>query len=128
MHEMLSLHPAELHLSHITGVVQMRPQFHHIDAKAQLAKARQARDRAANEPARMNESRIVQQSARTAADDEELNIAETSAVLTATSEKPWISLKYYDEEVGIQDLDISEMTLNLHRRMKPIRHLVTLYS
>jgi DNA-directed RNA polymerase III subunit RPC5 len=90
----------ELHLSPITGVIQMRPQFHHLDAKAQLAKARQARDRAANEPARATESRIVQQSARTAADDEELNIAKTSAFLTNASEESWIPLDYHDEDVS----------------------------
>jgi len=89
----------ELHLSHITGVVQMRPQFHHIDAKAQLAKAKLARERAVNEPARMNEPRLVQQTAKSAGDDVELNVAKTNAFLTAASEEPWIQLKYFDDEV-----------------------------
>jgi DNA-directed RNA polymerase III subunit RPC5 len=89
----------ELHLSHIEGVAQMRPQFHHIDAKSQLAKAKSARDRPGNESARFNEPRLIQQTARTAGDGEEINIAKTSEYLTAASEEHWLRLKYNDEDV-----------------------------
>lgn len=91
----------QLHLSQVNGVAQLRPQFHHIDARAQLSKARQARERAANEPVRMNEPRLVQQMARTAADDEEINIAQTSAFLSKASEEKWIPLQYHDDEVSL---------------------------
>jgi DNA-directed RNA polymerase-3 subunit RPC5 len=78
----------------------MRPQFHHIDARAQMAKAKHARDRAVHEPPRATEPRLVNQSARTAADDEELNIAKTSAFLTAASEERWMKLQFRDEDVS----------------------------
>lgn len=90
----------QLHLSHINGVAQLRPQFHHIDARSQLTKERHARERAAAEPARMNEPRLVQQMARTAADDEEINIAKTSAFLSKASEEKWIPLEYHDDDVS----------------------------
>lgn len=90
----------ELHLSPVTGSVQMRPQFHHIDARSQMAKVRYARERAIHEAPRPTEPRLVQQSARTAADDEELNIAKTSAFLTTASEEHWLRLQVCDEDVG----------------------------
>jgi hypothetical protein len=75
----------------------MRPQYHHIDAKRQLAKANSARG---NESARHNEPRLIQQTARTAADGEEINIRQTSEYLTSASEEPWLRLRHNDEDVG----------------------------
>jgi hypothetical protein len=46
----------------------------------------------------MNEPRLVQQSARTAADDEEINVARTAAFLTEASEEQWEKQTYRDEE------------------------------
>jgi hypothetical protein len=82
----------------------MRPQYHHIDAKSQLAKAMSARDRPGNESARLNEPRLIQQTARTAADGEEINMAMTSEYLTAASEEPWLRLQYNDEDVSAPSL------------------------
>ena len=65
-----------------------------------MAKAKHARDRAVHEPPRSTEPRLVQQIARTAADDEELNIAKTSAFLTAASEEHWMRLQFKDEDVS----------------------------
>jgi hypothetical protein len=87
----------ELHLKRLEGVVQMRPQYHHIDAKIQVAKATSARG---NESARLNEPRLIQQTARTAADGVEINIAQTSKYLTSASEEPWLRLKHKDEDVS----------------------------
>jgi DNA-directed RNA polymerase-3 subunit RPC5 len=95
-----NIYTDELHLSPVTGSVQMRPQFHHIDARSQMAKARHARERAMHEAPRATEPRLVQQSARTALDDEELNIAKTSAFLTTASEEHWMKLQVCDEDVG----------------------------
>jgi hypothetical protein len=65
-----------------------------------MAKAKHARDRAVHEPPRAAEPRLVQQTARTAADDEELNIAKTSAFLTTASEEKWMRLQFQDEDVS----------------------------
>jgi DNA-directed RNA polymerase III subunit RPC5 len=92
--------PDTLHLSHISGIAQLRPQFHHIDAKSQLVKEKAARKSTTTEAAaRLNEPRLVQQSARTAVDDEEINIAKTVAFLRSTSEEKWTKMKYHDDEV-----------------------------
>jgi DNA-directed RNA polymerase-3 subunit RPC5 len=102
------MEPAEeLHLSPVTGAVQMRPQFHHIDAQAQIAKAKLARERAANESTRANEPRIVQQTARIAADDEELNVANTAKLLTAAAEESWLRLQIHSEEVSLPKTRLS---------------------
>jgi DNA-directed RNA polymerase-3 subunit RPC5 len=79
----------------------MRPQFHHIDARAQLVKAAQAHKerKAAGETPRQAEARVVGQSARaTGADGEEINISGTSKFLTDAAEEPWTRLQYYDED------------------------------
>jgi len=73
----------------------MRPQYHHIDAKIQLAKAASARG---TESARLNEPRLIQQTAKTAADGVEINIAHTSEYLTRASEESWLRLKHKDED------------------------------
>jgi uncharacterized MAPEG superfamily protein len=81
----------------------MRPQFHHIDARAQIVKAQIAhkeRKAGGNEGPRQAEPRVVGQSARaTGADGEEINISGTSAFLTAAAEEQWTSLQYFDEDV-----------------------------
>jgi DNA-directed RNA polymerase III subunit RPC5 len=103
----------------------MRPQFHHLDAKAQLEKARVSRDRAANESTRINEPRLVHQSAKSVVDDEELNIARTAAFLTNASEEHWIPLKYVDQEVRLLS-DETDRLLTAPRLTKPMRPMVIL--
>jgi DNA-directed RNA polymerase III subunit RPC5 len=79
----------------------MRPQFHHIDAHAQIVKAAQAHKerKAAGEGPRTAEARVVGQSARaTGADGEEINISGTSKFLTDAAEEPWTRLQYFDED------------------------------
>ncbi|KAF2671697.1 hypothetical protein BT63DRAFT_452200 [Microthyrium microscopicum] len=87
----------ELHLSMVTGIVQMRPQFHHIDAKGQLAKVKQVRERAAAEAAKGSESRLITQRAHTA-DDEELNIERTDKFLERAAMEKWSRLQFRDED------------------------------
>ena len=98
----------ELHLSTVTGVVAMRPQFHHIDAKGQLAKAKQARERTAADAGRISESRLITQRAHTA-DDEELNIEKTENFLQDASDERWSRLQYHDEDVRRQPLPMYNM-------------------
>lgn len=95
----------ELHLKRLEGVVQMRPQYHHIDAKRQLAKATSARG---TESVKLNEPRLIQQTAKTAADGEEMSIAKTSEYLTKASEEQWLRLRHKDEDVSLYLLLCSE--------------------
>lgn len=91
----------ELHLTQVTGVCQMRPQFHHIDARSQIVKAAQLHKerKAAGETPRQAEARVVGQSARaTGPDGEEMNISGTSKFLTDAAEEPWTTLTFHDED------------------------------
>lgn len=81
----------------VTGTVQMRPQFHHLDAKGQLARARQTRERAANEAARPAESKLITQRA-VMAEDEEMNVKQTEDFLDKAAREHWLNLQYYDED------------------------------
>lgn len=82
-------------------MIQMRPQFHHIDARGQLAKAKQARDRVTTESTKSLESRLITQRAHTA-DDEELNMERTDKFLANAAEEKWTRLKYHDEDVSFK--------------------------
>lgn len=91
----------ELHLTQVTGVCQMRPQFHHIDARSQIVKAAQAHKerKAAGEAPRQAEARVVGQSARaTGPDGEEMNVSGTSKFLSDAAEEPWTTLTFHDED------------------------------
>jgi DNA-directed RNA polymerase-3 subunit RPC5 len=81
----------------VTGVVQMRPQFHHLDAKGQLARAKQTRERAANEREKPSESKLITQRA-VMAEDEEMNIKQTEDFLDKAAREHWTKLKYHDED------------------------------
>ncbi|KAE9973061.1 hypothetical protein BLS_003772 [Venturia inaequalis] len=91
----------ELHLTQVTGVCQMRPQFHHIDARSQIVRAAQLHkaQRATGEAPRKSEARVVGQSARaTGPDGEEMNVSGTSKFLTDAAEEPWTTLTFHDED------------------------------
>lgn len=88
----------ELHLTPIDGTVQMRPQFHHVDAQSQAARNKYWRERDALDAARP-EPRVMQhlQVAKNSADGEEFNITQTAKYLADAAEEPWTKLNYYDE-------------------------------
>jgi len=90
----------ELYLTPIDGTVQMRPQFHHIDAQSQISRNKYWREREAREGARA-EPRIVQQLqvARSTADGEELNVGKSTKFLADAAEESWTRLYYRGEEV-----------------------------
>jgi DNA-directed RNA polymerase-3 subunit RPC5 len=78
----------------------MRPQFHHIDAQSQIVKSRLAQHRAAREPPRQAEPRVVQQIVKTTGTNgEEFQLTQTSEFMTRASEEKWTKLRYYDEDV-----------------------------
>lgn len=86
----------ELHLTKIAGIVQMRPQFHHLDAVRELANANRRREREAAEGARANEPRAVQMTIK----NEDSDSMQSKEFLARAQEEKWTKLRYYDEEVG----------------------------
>ncbi|KAF2458906.1 Sin-like protein conserved region-domain-containing protein [Lineolata rhizophorae] len=94
----------ELHLTKLSGVVQLRPQFHHVDAKAHLDKiSATTRNRhaggepAAAEPLRSTEPRMMQMSIKQT-DPDGASSAATREYLQVAHEEPWQRLAYMDED------------------------------
>jgi len=79
-------------------VVQLRPQFHHIDARSQLSKAKKASEKA-NTDSRALESRLITQRAHTG-DDEELNVEQTDNFMRQAAGEHWLRLAFHDEDVS----------------------------
>jgi len=88
----------ELHLTKIEGIVQMRPQFHHLDAKTQVERNKARRDREAEAPRPMEQARAVQMINR-AADADGFDSGKTRELLQAVQDESWVNLQYYDEDV-----------------------------
>ncbi|KAF2754569.1 hypothetical protein EJ05DRAFT_514031 [Pseudovirgaria hyperparasitica] len=101
----------ELHLSKLTGVVQMRPQFHHVDAASYLEQSNRRREAAEN--AKAAEPRSVQMSIKSF-DGDNVDMASTKEYLRKAKEDTWTRLKYHDEEHGDAYLEYSEK-LFLHK-------------
>lgn len=91
----------ELHLTPLTGLVQLRPQFHHLDATTQVERNLVRRTNHAEGPPRTLEPRLVQMSAKAGGDPESAegsSVETTKAYLAAAQEETWIKLGYTDED------------------------------
>lgn len=116
----------ELHLTELDGIVQMRPQFHHIDARTQAERNRARREREAGEPP-VPKSQIVQVS-YTSLDQEQSTSATTKELLQGAFEEPWSELKYHDEEVRPLPSIVSYCFLTVYcRKQRRIRATATIY-
>lgn len=87
-----------LHLTKITGTVQMRPQFHHLDAEEERNRIVATRAQAeAAEPGPTPAGHALRQRIIT---DEEKKSAEhrLKQILKAAEQEQWIKMEYIDEE------------------------------
>ncbi|KAI9821741.1 MAG: hypothetical protein M1827_002322 [Pycnora praestabilis] len=89
----------ELHLSRVDSMVQLRPQFHHIDATVEQERSSARVQRDATNPARHTEARAVQMTVKSS-DGDDIDMGETSKTLRAAQEEKWTTLKYMDEDVS----------------------------
>ncbi|KAI9723998.1 MAG: hypothetical protein M1812_000716 [Candelaria pacifica] len=87
----------ELHLSRLDHIVQLRPQFPHIDALTDQEKSSARAQREIINPNRPTEPRAVQLVAKSA-DMDDMDMGETSKLLRAAQEEKWQRLKYHDED------------------------------
>jgi DNA-directed RNA polymerase-3 subunit RPC5 len=85
----------ELHLTAIDGAVQMRPQFHHLDAQSQAARNKHWRDL---DLPRAEPRMIHHQVVKSSTDGDEFNITQTARQLTNAAEESWVTLKFRDED------------------------------
>lgn len=99
-----AFHGKELHLTRVDGTVEMRPQFHHIDAEDQRNRTAASRAAAAaaeggaDRPAAP--ARALQQSYRDLNDDKDKDAPERKMreTLQAAEEEEWSYLQYVDEQ------------------------------
>ncbi|CAI6332501.1 unnamed protein product [Periconia digitata] len=87
----------ELHLTKLNGLVQMRTQFHHIDAIAQLEAANRRREKEQQEGARPTEPKAFMPTVKKAGGDTAAEL--TQAFMKATNQEKWKTFDYYDEDV-----------------------------
>lgn len=87
----------QLHLTPADQIVQMRPQFHHIDAYAELEFQSRARESAAA-PSRSLEARAVHLTVKSAIDGEEDTGENMTEKITAVQQEPWTRHRYIDED------------------------------
>lgn len=87
----------QLHLSKVDGTVQMRPQFHHIDAEEHRNRLAASRASADDGPARP--ARGIQQSYKEISDDKDKDAPERlmRKALQDAEEESWVALDYVDE-------------------------------
>jgi DNA-directed RNA polymerase III subunit RPC5 len=84
----------ELHLTPVDQVVQLRPQFHHIDAQTELER-RQSREPTA---ARSADPRAIHMTVKSTGDGEEETTDTMAERIRAVQEEPWRKLKFVDED------------------------------
>jgi len=88
----------ELHLTKLSGIVQMRPQFHHLDALAQQEQTARRLEKEAADPTRVTGPRAVQMQIKSA-DSENKDMASTKHLLKIAGDEKWMKLRYHDEDV-----------------------------
>jgi DNA-directed RNA polymerase-3 subunit RPC5 len=89
-----------LTLTPVNHIVQMRPQFHYIDAQADQEKSAQRSLRNETSSARQTEARAVQMTVKTTADGDEIDMSQMATTLRAVQEENWTRLAYVDEDVS----------------------------
>ncbi|KAJ5030267.1 DNA-directed RNA polymerase III subunit Rpc5 [Bipolaris maydis] len=85
----------ELHLTRIDGLVQLRTQFHHIDASAQLEAVQRRREKESQEGAKLAEPKAFLAQVKKTGGDTAAEL--TQAFMKATNQEQWQRLNYFDE-------------------------------
>jgi len=86
----------QLHLVPVDQVVQMRPQFHHIDAKMEQERSSRARDAAIGAPAA--QARAIHMTVKSRVDGEDTTTDNMGERITAAQAEKWKTHKWVDEE------------------------------
>ena len=89
----------ELHLSHIDSVVQLRPQFHHVDAASEQERSSAKSQRDAANPPRAQEARAVHMTIKSV-DGEDFDMTQTMKTLKEIQEEKWKRMDYLDENAS----------------------------
>lgn len=87
----------QLHLTPVNHIVQMRPQFHHIDAHSEQERLGRPRD-PGTMPARVSEARAIHMTVKSSVDGEEDSTDTMAERISAAQQEPWRSHRYVDED------------------------------
>ncbi|KAK5121542.1 hypothetical protein LTR85_005376 [Meristemomyces frigidus] len=93
----------QLHLTKVDGTVQMRPQFHHLDAEEQrtrLAASRASLETSDGPPRAQGDPRSLLMKNKSSAEESDKGRLEdrTRRMLQAAEAEPWVQLEYVDED------------------------------
>lgn len=89
----------QLHLTRLNGLVQLRTQFHHIDASAQLEAVARRREKESQEGAKPAEPKAFLPTVKKTGGDTTAEM--TQAFMKQTNQEQWQKLNYYDEDSEI---------------------------
>ena len=93
----------QLHLTRLNGVVQLRTQFHHIDASAQLEAVNRRREKESQEGAKPAEPKAFLPTVKKTGGDTAAEM--TQAFMKSANQEAWHKLNYSDEDVRTPSLD-----------------------
>ena len=85
-------------MSRVDSIVQLRPQFHHVDAVTEQERLSAKGQREAINPPRQD-ARVVQMAVKTA-DGDDFDLSQTMKTLKNIQEEKWQDLEYRDENVS----------------------------
>ncbi|KAK6356542.1 hypothetical protein TWF718_000897 [Orbilia javanica] len=106
----------KLHFTRLTGALQLRPQFHHIDIMTEQERASQKAMREMNNPQgpKAAEARAVNLSVKTASgDNRTLTAAEQLAKdIRLEEDEPWREIEWVDQD----DDEAWQMFANVHKQ------------
>jgi DNA-directed RNA polymerase-3 subunit RPC5 len=88
----------QLHLTRLNGLVQLRTQFHHIDASAQLEAVNRRREKESQEGAKPAEPKAFLPTVKKSGGDTAAEL--TQAFMKSANTETWHKLNYSDEDVG----------------------------
>ena len=87
----------ELHLTRLNGLVQLRTQFHHVDATSQLEAVARRREKESQEGAKVAEPKAFLAQVKKTGGDTAAEM--TQAFMKQTHQEQWLKLDYTDENV-----------------------------
>jgi DNA-directed RNA polymerase-3 subunit RPC5 len=117
----------QLHLTPADQIVPMRPQFHHIDAQAELEHHLRVRD--PNTAARSHEARAVHMTVKSSIDGEEDTGENMTEKLIAVQQESWTHHRYIDEdsadawEIYHENLFVSDEVIQMQGPVGQTQHL-----
>jgi hypothetical protein len=118
--------PDQLHLTRLNGLVQLRTQFHHLDASAQLEAVNRRREKEAQEGTKPAEPKAFLPTVKKSGGDTAAEM--TQAFMKSANVETWDKLHYFDEDVCHQPLRLATETNYTDRHPRHTTPTAIVYS